>query len=59
MTVVDRIDEDELELSEHGVNVTIGYRSRQDDAYRVVDEASSLGVTCTAYAFDVSTREIA
>ena len=42
-------------LAGAGANVVIGYRSRRDDAERVVRELRDLGVTAEAHAADLST----
>ena len=44
-------------LAEFGVDVAIGYRSRRDDATRVVAGAEAAGVRAFAYAQDIGTRE--
>ena len=44
-------------LAEFGVDVAIGYRSRKDDAARVVADARSVGVRAFAYAQDIGSRE--
>jgi 3-oxoacyl-[acyl-carrier protein] reductase len=44
-------------LARAGASVTIGYRARAEDAARVVRELESHGVTATAHAADLSTRE--
>ncbi len=43
-------------LARAGSDVVIGYRSRADDARRVVDELRGLGVAADAFAADLSTR---
>lgn len=43
-----------LLLAEYGVHVAIGYRSRQEDAARVVANARACGVHAFAYARDLS-----
>ena len=44
-------------LARAGADVVIGYRSRKDDAERVVGELRSLGVTAEAHAADLATRD--
>ena len=44
-------------LAEFGVDVAIGYRSRKEDATRVVGHARDAGVRAFAYAQDIGTRE--
>ena len=44
-------------LARAGASVTIGYRSRTADAARVVTELQSLGVTASAHAADIATRD--
>ena len=44
-------------LARAGADVTIGYRSRGDEAARVVRELAAHGVTAHAHAADLSTRE--
>jgi 3-oxoacyl-[acyl-carrier protein] reductase len=46
-----------LLFAEYGVDVAIGYRSRKEDATRVVDEAKARGVRSFAYAHDIGSRE--
>ena len=43
-------------LARAGANVVVGYRSRADDARRVVEELRGLGVAADAFAADLSTR---
>jgi 3-oxoacyl-[acyl-carrier protein] reductase len=44
-------------FADAGVDVAIGYRSRREDAHRVVDECRAKGVKAHAVAADISTRE--
>jgi 3-oxoacyl-[acyl-carrier protein] reductase len=44
-------------FAEAGVDVAIGYRSRKDDAQRVVDACRAFGVQAHAVAADIATRE--
>jgi 3-oxoacyl-[acyl-carrier protein] reductase len=44
-------------LATAGASVTIGYRSRRRDAEAIVDELRARGVTASAYAADLSTRD--
>jgi len=46
-----------LLLAEYGVDVAIGYRSRKEDAVRVVDQARAAGVRAFAYSQDIGTRD--
>jgi len=46
-----------LLLAEYGVDVAIGYRSRKEDAVRVVEQARAAGVRAFAYSQDIGTRE--
>jgi 3-oxoacyl-[acyl-carrier protein] reductase len=46
-----------LLFAEHGVHVAIGYRSRREDADRMVDQLTSLGVRGAAFSTDIATRE--
>ena len=46
-----------LLFAEYGVDVAIGYRSRQEDAVRVVDQAKAAGVRAFAYAQDIGSRD--
>jgi 3-oxoacyl-[acyl-carrier protein] reductase len=46
-----------LLLAEYGVDVAIGYRSRREDAERIVEHARSAGVRAFAYAQDIGSRE--
>ena len=46
-----------LLLAECGADVVIGYRSRRDDAERVVERARKLGVRAAAHATDIATRD--
>jgi 3-oxoacyl-[acyl-carrier protein] reductase len=43
-------------LAQAGAHVVIGYRSRKDDADRVLGELKNHGVTASAIAADISTR---
>jgi 3-oxoacyl-[acyl-carrier protein] reductase len=44
-------------LATAGASVTIGYRSRRRDAEAIVDELRAHGVTASAHAADLSTRD--
>ncbi len=44
-------------LARAGADVAIGYRSRSEDAQRVIEELKSEGVRAAAFPADVSTRE--
>ena len=46
-----------LLFAEYGVDVAIGYRSRKEDASRIVDEAKARGVRAFAYAHDIGSRD--
>jgi 3-oxoacyl-[acyl-carrier protein] reductase len=46
-----------LLFAEHGVHVAIGYRSRQADADRVVDQIRALGMKASAFSIDITARE--
>jgi 3-oxoacyl-[acyl-carrier protein] reductase len=46
-----------LLFAEYGVDVAIGYRSRKEDATRIVDEAKAQGVRAFAYAQDIGSRD--
>jgi len=46
-----------LLFAEYGVDVAIGYRSRKEDAVRVVEQAKGAGVRAFAYAQDIGSRE--
>lgn len=46
-----------LLLAESGVDVVIGYRSREEDAARVVEQACASGVRAFAHAGDIANRE--
>src|SRR5256714_3338835 len=46
-----------LLLAEYGVDVAIGYRSRREDAARIVEQARASGVQAFAYAHDIGSRE--
>lgn len=46
-----------LLLAEYGVDVAIGYRSRREDAVRIVEQARGAGVRAFAYAQDIGTRD--
>jgi 3-oxoacyl-[acyl-carrier protein] reductase len=46
-----------LLLAEYGVDVAIGYRSRREDAERIVEQARAAGVRAFAYAQDIGSRE--
>jgi len=46
-----------LLLAEFGVDVAIGYRSRREDAARVVEQARRFGGRAFAYAQDIGTRD--
>jgi 3-oxoacyl-[acyl-carrier protein] reductase len=43
-------------LARAGAGVVVGYRSRRDDAERVVEELRSYGVTAAAHGADLTTR---
>ena len=44
-------------LAEYGVDVAIGYRSRKEDAVRIVEQAKAAGVRAFAYAQDIGSRD--
>src|SRR3954470_7936851 len=44
-------------FAEFGVDVAIGYRSRREDAERVVERSRARGVRAFAYAQDIGTRD--
>jgi 3-oxoacyl-[acyl-carrier protein] reductase len=46
-----------LVLAEYGVDVAIGYRSRREDAVRIVEQARAAGVRAFAYAHDIGSRD--
>ncbi len=46
-----------LMLARCGASVAVGYRSRAEDAGRVVDAVRALGVSAAAHAGDISTAE--
>jgi 3-oxoacyl-[acyl-carrier protein] reductase len=46
-----------LLLAEYGVDVAIGYRSRKEDAVRIVEQARAAGARAFAYSQDIGTRE--
>jgi 3-oxoacyl-[acyl-carrier protein] reductase len=46
-----------LLFAEYGVNVAIGYRQRSSDAENVVRRVKALGVSATAIAADIGTRD--
>ena len=46
-----------LLLAEYGVHVAIGYRSRKEDAERIVEQARARGVRAYAYAQDIASRD--
>ncbi|HEY7233478.1 MAG TPA: SDR family NAD(P)-dependent oxidoreductase, partial [Gemmatimonadaceae bacterium] len=46
-----------LLFAEYGVDVAIGYRSRKEDAARIVEQAQAAGVRAFAYAQDIGSRE--
>jgi len=46
-----------LLFAEYGVDVAIGYRSRKEDAVKIVDQAKSCGVRAFAYAHDIGSRD--
>ena len=46
-----------LLFAEYGVDVAIGYRSRKEDAVRVVEQAKAAGVRAFAYAQDIGSRD--
>jgi 3-oxoacyl-[acyl-carrier protein] reductase len=45
-----------LLFAEYGVHVAIGYRSRREDADRMVEQLGERGVRAFAYSFDIATR---
>ena len=46
-----------LLFAEYGVDIAIGYRSRKEDALRIVAQAEAAGVRAFAYAQDIGSRE--
>lgn len=46
-----------LLFAEYGVDVAIGYRSRKEDAVRVVEQAKAAGARAFAYAQDIGSRD--
>jgi 3-oxoacyl-[acyl-carrier protein] reductase len=46
-----------LLLAEYGVDVAIGYRSRREDAERIMEQVRAAGVRGFAYAQDIGSRE--
>ena len=46
-----------LLFAEYGVDVAIGYRSRKEDAVRIVEQAKAAGVRAFAYAQDIGSRD--
>jgi len=46
-----------LLFAEYGVDVAIGYRSRKEDAVKVVEQAQACGARAFAYAQDIGTRD--
>jgi 3-oxoacyl-[acyl-carrier protein] reductase len=44
-------------LAEYGVSVAIGYRSRREDAERMLADLRAQGVAATAMSADIATRE--
>jgi 3-oxoacyl-[acyl-carrier protein] reductase len=46
-----------LLFAEFGVDVAIGYRTRREDADRVVEQARAAGVRAFAYAQDIGSRD--
>jgi 3-oxoacyl-[acyl-carrier protein] reductase len=44
-------------FAEHGVHVAIGYRSRREDAERMVERLTATGVKAAAFSTDIATRE--
>ena len=46
-----------LLFAEYGVDVAIGYRSRQEDARRIVEQARAAGVRAFAYSYDIASRD--
>ena len=44
-------------LAEFGVDVAIGYRSRKEDAVRVIEQAKAAGVRAFAYAQDIGSLD--
>jgi 3-oxoacyl-[acyl-carrier protein] reductase len=46
-----------LLFAEYGVDIAIGYRSRKEDAVRIVEQAKAAGVRAFAYAQDIGSRD--
>jgi len=46
-----------LLFAEYGVDIAIGYRSRKEDAVRIVEQAKTAGVRAFAYAQDIGSRD--
>jgi 3-oxoacyl-[acyl-carrier protein] reductase len=46
-----------LLFAEYGVDVAIGYRTRKEDATRIVEQAQAFGVRAFAYSQDIGSRE--
>src|SRR3954467_14107376 len=46
-----------LLFAEFGVHVAIGYRSRKEDADRMIEQLTALGVKAAAFSTDIATRE--
>jgi len=46
-----------LLFAEYGVDVAIGYRSRKEDAVKIVEQAQACGARAFAYAQDIGTRD--
>ena len=46
-----------LLFAEYGVDIAIGYRSRKEDAQKIVDQAKTAGVKAFAYAQDIGSRD--
>ena len=44
-------------FAEYGVHVAIGYRSRKEDAARMVERRGKSGVTAAAFSTDIASRE--
>ena len=46
-----------LLFAEYGVDIAIGYRSRKEDAIRIVEQAKAAGGRAFAYAQDIGSRD--
>ena len=46
-----------LLFAEYGVDIAIGYRSRKEDAVRIIEQARAAGVRAFAYANDIGLRD--